>query len=244
MVCCFAGDGAYANGVVLESLNFATQAQFTNHLAADRKFGLPIIFLVCNNHYGMTHRSDDEVMGVEPHRAPRRRLCRQQHARGNRQRHGRRWPSATPCCAPPNFAARARARCSWMCDCYRYWGHSLSDPRNEYRTKEEEAAWKAIDPIETFKKELLEARVLDAAGLAAVEKRVADRNASAAKRAAAAADPDAEGRHQIHVHRHEVRDRAPLNSPRWNSSARCRKSSASTANSPTRTPSTRRWWRK
>ena len=30
-------------------------------------------------------------------------------------------------------------------DCYRYWGHSLSDPRNEYRTKEEEAAWKAMD---------------------------------------------------------------------------------------------------
>ncbi len=57
-------------------------------------------------------------------------------------------------------------------DCYRYWGHSLSDPRNEYRTKEEEAAWKAIDPIETYKKELLEAKVLDAKGLAAVEKRV------------------------------------------------------------------------
>ena len=33
VVCCFAGDGAYANGVVLESLNFAAQAQFTNHLA-------------------------------------------------------------------------------------------------------------------------------------------------------------------------------------------------------------------
>ncbi len=33
VVCCFAGDGAYANGVVLESLNFAAQAQFTNHFA-------------------------------------------------------------------------------------------------------------------------------------------------------------------------------------------------------------------
>ena len=74
-------------------------------------------------------------------------------------------------------------------DCYRYWGHSLSDPRNEYRTKEEEAAWKAIDPVESFKKELLHAKVLDEAGLAAVVKRVADRNASAAKRAVAAADP-------------------------------------------------------
>jgi 2-oxoisovalerate dehydrogenase E1 component len=77
-------------------------------------------------------------------------------------------------------------------DCYRYWGHSLSDPRNEYRTKEEEAAWKAIDAIETYKKELLDAKILDADGLAAVAKRVADRNARAAKRAAAAADPAAE----------------------------------------------------
>ncbi len=74
-------------------------------------------------------------------------------------------------------------------DCYRYWGHSLSDPRNEYRTKEEEAAWKAIDAIESFKKELLGAGVLDAQSLAAVERRVADRNARAAKRAVAAADP-------------------------------------------------------
>ncbi|MGA2556563.1 MAG: thiamine pyrophosphate-dependent enzyme, partial [Verrucomicrobiota bacterium] len=41
VVCCFAGDGAYANGVVLESLNFAAQAQFTNHLASARKFGMP-----------------------------------------------------------------------------------------------------------------------------------------------------------------------------------------------------------
>ena len=63
-MCCFAGDGAYANGVVLESMNFATQAQFTNHLADGAPFGLPMIFLVTNNHYGMTHRTDDEVMGV------------------------------------------------------------------------------------------------------------------------------------------------------------------------------------
>ena len=103
---------------------------------------------------------------------------------------------------------RQRARCLLDVDCYRYWGHSLSDPRNEYRTKEEEAAWKAIDPIETYKKELLEAGVLDAKGIAAVEKRVVDRNARAAKRAAAAADPDAKDVLDVHVHRHEVRDRA------------------------------------
>ena len=56
VVCCFAGDGAYANGVVLESLNWAAQHQWTNHLAGDRPFGLPVIYFIQNNHYGMTHR--------------------------------------------------------------------------------------------------------------------------------------------------------------------------------------------
>ncbi len=76
-------------------------------------------------------------------------------------------------------------------DCYRYWGHSLSDPRHEYRTREEEAAWKAIDPIAAFKQEIVDNGLLDESGLAALEKRVAARNARAAQRAAAAPDPAA-----------------------------------------------------
>jgi 2-oxoisovalerate dehydrogenase E1 component len=75
---------------------------------------------------------------------------------------------------------------------YRYWGHSLSDPRVEYRTKEEEAAWKAIDAIEAMKAQLLEAKVLTKKGIEEVEAAVRDRNARAAKRAADAADPVAE----------------------------------------------------
>jgi len=189
VVCCFAGDGAYANGVVLESLNFAAQAQFTNHLAA-HKFGLPMIFLVCNNHYGMTHRSDEEVMGVD-------RMARRPAGFADNNMHSE-IVNGMNVLAVRDAVKRATKLCRegkgpvfLDVDCYRYWGHSLSDPRNEYRTKEEEAAWKAIDAIETYKKELLAAKVHDAKGLAAVEKRVADRNASAAKRAVAAADPEA-----------------------------------------------------
>jgi hypothetical protein len=40
------------------------KAQFVNHYAGDRAFGLPIVFLIYNNHYGMTGRADDEVTGV------------------------------------------------------------------------------------------------------------------------------------------------------------------------------------
>ena len=189
VVCCFAGDGAYANGVDLESLNFAAQAQFTNHLAS-RKFGLPIIFLVCNNHYGMTHRSDDEVMGVT-------HIARRPAGFADNNMHSE-IVNGMNVLAVRDAVLRAAKLCRdgkgpvfLDVNCYRYWGHSLSDPRIEYRTKEEEAAWKAIDPIEAYKKELLDARVLDAKSLAAVEKRVVDRNSSAAKRAAAAADPEA-----------------------------------------------------
>ena len=161
VVCCFAGDGAYANGVVLESLNFAAQAQFTNHLADGHKFGLPIVFLVCNNHYGMTHRSDDEVMGVD-------RMARRPAGFAENNMHAE-VVNGMNVLAVRDAVKRATKLCRegkgpvfLDVDCYRYWGHSLSDPRNEYRTKEEEAAWKAIDAIETYKKELLAAEVLDA----------------------------------------------------------------------------------
>ena len=191
VVCCFAGDGAYANGVVLESLNFATQAQFTNHLSNGRQAGLPIIFLICNNHYGMTHRSDDEVMGVE-------RMARRAAGFADNNMHAE-IVNGMSVLAVRDAVTRARSLCRegngpvlLDVDCYRYWGHSLSDPRNEYRTRDEEAAWKAIDPIESFKQEILAAGVLGAEALSDLIAQVAERNARAAKRAAAALDPAAE----------------------------------------------------
>ncbi|MCX7886213.1 MAG: dehydrogenase E1 component subunit alpha/beta [Verrucomicrobiae bacterium] len=189
VVCCFAGDGAFANGVVLESLNWAAQAQFTNELAGDHKFGLPIIYLIVNNHYGMTHRTDDEVMGVD-------HLARRGAGFANNNMHAE-IVNGMDVLAVRDAVRRAAELCRkgqgpvlLEVNTYRYWGHSLSDPRNEYRTKEEEAAWKAVDPVQTYKKQLLEAGLLGAAEIEAIEKRVRDRNTRAAKRAAAAADPD------------------------------------------------------
>jgi 2-oxoisovalerate dehydrogenase E1 component len=188
VVCCFAGDGAYANGVVLESLNFAAQAQFTNHLAGDHPFGVPIIFLIVNNHYGMTHRTDDEVMGV-------RRIARRATGFADDNLHAE-IVNGMDALAVREAVLRAADLCRkgqgpvlLECDTYRYWGHSLSDPRNEYRTKDEESAWKSIDPIETFRAQLLENGLLSEPELSALEGRVRDRNARSAKRAAAAADP-------------------------------------------------------
>ncbi|HXK62656.1 MAG TPA: pyruvate dehydrogenase complex E1 component subunit beta, partial [Acidobacteriota bacterium] len=55
---------------------------------------------------------------------------------------------------------------------------------------DEENAWKEVDPVETFKKQLLELQVLSVAELQDLEARVRERNACAAVKAAAAADPD------------------------------------------------------
>ena len=188
VVCCFAGDGAYCNGVVLESLNWAAQRQFTNEFAGDRPFGLPIIFFVLNNHYAMTGRSDNEVMGVS-------HVAQRAAGFADNRMHAE-IVNGMDVLATRDAVLRAAQGCRegqgpyfFDVDTYRYFGHSLSDPRNEYRTREEEAAWKAVDPIATFEKQLLECGVLDEQGIDAVKKRVKDRNARAAVRAAQAADP-------------------------------------------------------
>ncbi|MBM4143500.1 MAG: pyruvate dehydrogenase [Lentisphaerae bacterium] len=189
VTCCFAGDGAYANGVVLESLNWAAMGQFTNRLARNKPFGLPIIYLILNNHYGMTGRADDEVMGVEF-------MARRAAGFADNNMHAE-VVNGMDVLAVRDAVRRAAEGCRQgkgpyllELDTYRYYGHSLSDPRNEYRTREEEAAWKAVDAIEGYTRQLLDAGVLTPAKLRALQKRVAGRNARAAAAAVKSPDPD------------------------------------------------------
>jgi len=188
VVCCFAGDGAYANGVVLESLNWASQEQWTNHLAGARAAGLPVIYLIVNNHYGMTHRTDEEVMGVN-------HLARRAAGFAQDNMHAE-VVNGMDVLAVRDAIERAAATCREglgpvliEASTYRYYGHSLSDPRNEYRTREEEAAWRAVDPIGRLKDQLVAAGVADAASLVDIESRAHERNARAAVRASQATDP-------------------------------------------------------
>ncbi len=189
VVCCFAGDGAYANGVVLESLNWAAQGQFTNHLAKDHKFGIPVIYLLINNHYGMTGRADDEVMGIQF-------MARRAAGFAENNMHAE-VVNGMNVLAVRDAVMRAAKGCREgkgpyliEVDTYRYYGHSLSDPRNEYRTREEESAWKDVDPITSFERELVQSGAATAKKIEAIKAKVAERNAGAAAKAAAAADPD------------------------------------------------------
>ncbi|MFA7230341.1 MAG: dehydrogenase E1 component subunit alpha/beta [Victivallaceae bacterium] len=187
VVCCFAGDGAYSNGVVLESLNWASQDQFTGKIART-KFGLPVIYCIVNNHFGMTGRADGEVNGVDY-------LARRGAGFDDDNMHAE-VVNGMDVMAVRDAILRAReiirqgkGPVLLELDTYRYYGHSLSDPRNEYRTREEEARWKAVDPVDTFRKQLIDAKVASEKEIKALEEKVASRNARAARRAADAADP-------------------------------------------------------
>jgi len=186
---CFVGDGAFANGVVLESLNMAAMAQFTNELA-EKPFGVPVIYAIVNNQYGMTGQQVGEVSGVDylarraagfHPEAMHAEVVNGMDVLAVRDAMGR----------AVELARSGKGPVLRELICYRYQGHSLSDPRNEYRTKEEEAAWKAVDPIENFRKQVLEAGVADEAALKKLGKTVDARHENAAIRAAKASDPPA-----------------------------------------------------
>ena len=189
VTCCFAGDGAYGNGVVLESLNWAAMGQFRNKLAKKHKFGLPVIYLLVNNHFGMTGRADEEVTGVEV-------LARRGAGFADNNMNAE-IVNGMDVLAVREAVARAAEGCRKgngpyliELDTYRYYGHSLSDPRNEYRTREEEEAWKKADPIENLAGQLVRNKVLTKKKLDALRQKVRERNERAAARAAASPDPD------------------------------------------------------
>ena len=190
VVVCFAGDGAYANGVVLESLNMASMAQFTNELA-DNPFGVPTIFVIINNQYGMTGQQVGEVTGVDY--LARRAAGFHPEAMHAEVVNGMdvlavRHSMQTAV----NLARKGDGPVLRELMCYRYQGHSLSDPRTEYRQKEEEKAWREKDPIDNFKAEILENDVLDEDEMEELEQIVQERHENAAIRAAKADDPPAE----------------------------------------------------
>ncbi len=188
VVLCFAGDGAYSNGVVLESLNFGSMAQFRNELA-EKPFGLPVIYVIVNNQYGMTGQQQGEVTGVDC-------LARRGAGFHMESMHAEVVDGMNVLAVRDSIVRAAELARNGEGPvlremlCYRYQGHSLSDPRNEYRAKEEEKAWRELDPVANFSQEIVEAGVVDQEELDALQKAVDQRHEQAAIRAAKAADPD------------------------------------------------------
>jgi 2-oxoisovalerate dehydrogenase E1 component len=184
---CFVGDGAFSNGITLESLQMASMPQFENGLHA-RKAGVPVIFAVLNNLYAMTGQTHGELCDV-PYLSCRGWGFAQDGMRAEVV-NGMDVLAVRQCMREAVAAARAgEGPILRELITYRYYGHSLSDPRKAYRKKEEEQAWRDIDPLITYARQLVEAGLATQAELDAVMQRTVERNAEQAVRAAASPDP-------------------------------------------------------
>ena len=191
LILCLAGDGSYSNGVVLESLNIASMAQFTNGLMGSKK-GVPIIFGIVNNQYAMSGQSLGEITGVDY-------LARRAAGFETGLMHAE-VVDGMDVLAAADAVSRAKKTIKdgggpvlleFMT--YRYKGHSLSDPLT-YRDREELNQWRKNDAIATFEEKLKEADFpegrITAKELEELAKKVEDRNAAMAVYAADAAPPE------------------------------------------------------
>ncbi len=160
------GDGATGCGLVWESMNFAAMAQLHRLWAEDRRGGLPVLFLFNNNFYAMGGQTAGETMSWD-------RLSRIGAGFNPEALHAETVDGTNPL-AVLDAVRRKRAllvdgRGPALLDveCYRFVGHSTTDA-NAYRTREEIAAWRSVDPIASYVASLQEAGVLDANAHAAM----------------------------------------------------------------------------
>jgi len=154
VVLCFFGDGASNTGNFHESLNLATL------------WKLPVVYVVENNLYGMS--------------VPIQKAAARLDIAGRACAYGipGEVVDGMDVLAVREAVGRAVARARRgegpslvECKTYRWYGHSRSDPRR-YRTKEEEASWRARDPIPNLAAHLVEAGIATEAEVDAIEAQV------------------------------------------------------------------------
>ncbi|NLG24288.1 MAG: dehydrogenase, partial [Clostridiales bacterium] len=164
------GDGSTGCGPVLEALNFASMGQFNTLWEGDMKGGLPVLFNIFDNQYGMGGQTSGETMGFDV-------LARLGVGFAANQMHAERVDGYNPLAVIDAIARKKKILLDGqgpvLLDVltYRYAGHSPSDA-SSYRSKEEMAAWQAIDPIDEYPRQLIEAGVATDAELAAVREAV------------------------------------------------------------------------
>jgi pyruvate dehydrogenase E1 component alpha subunit len=142
VVLCFFGDGAVHQGSYHESLNMA------------KIWGLPIVYICENNHYGMgtdfrrvSAVTDLSLMGAS-------------YDIPGKQADGMDVLAVYEEVSRAVSRAREEKLPSFLeFVTYRYRGHSMSDPAH-YRTKEELEEYKSQDPLLILKKRMLEAGAL------------------------------------------------------------------------------------
>ncbi len=169
---CYMGDGAVRQGALHETFNMAML------------WKLPVVFVIENNEYAMgtsvertTNVLDLYKIGLS-YEMPSEQVdgmkCEDVHQ------------------AIERAADRARkgdGPTLLEIKTYRYKGHSMSDPA-KYRTKEELAKYKAVDPIETTKATILKKKYANAAYFDKLDDEIAEQVNAAVKFAEESEYPD------------------------------------------------------
>ena len=170
------GDGALGRGPVLESLNFSSMDQITKLWGMDGKYsneGMPILFNVFNNFYGMGGQTMGETMGfTSPARLAAGFNPTEMHAEKVNGYDPLAVIDATTRKKEILLAGQGPALLEVAT--YRVSGHSPSDS-STYRTQEEIEAWKMADPIPAYRAKMIEGSVATDEEFAAIDEEIIER---------------------------------------------------------------------
>jgi len=164
------GDGSLGCGPVWEALCLATMDQYKQLWGGEYQGGIPFLFNVFNNQYGMGGQTRGETMGYDF-------AARLGAGVNPDQLYSERVDGYNPL-AVIDATRRQKAiieakKGPAMLDVvtYRYAGHSPSDS-SSYREKAEIEAWEAIDPLKTYRAALVEAGVAEDSVMEGVQGKV------------------------------------------------------------------------
>jgi 2-oxoisovalerate dehydrogenase E1 component len=168
VVVCNIGDGSLGCGPVWEGLMMAVMDQCKTLWGEDGG-GMPIIFNINNNFYGMGGQTFGETMGYG---MPARIAA----GISPTQLHAERIDGFNPLAVIDAYKRKlpvAKEEGPVLLDVvtYRYSGHSPSDS-SSYRSKEEIESWEKVDSIVAFKSQLIEAGVCTEKDLETVSSQV------------------------------------------------------------------------
>ena len=167
------GDGACGRGPTLEAFNFASMDQIRKLWNDGAGEGMPILFNIFNNHYGMGGQTRGETMGYDM-------AARLGAGFDVDMMHTERVNGYDPLAVIDAVSRKKQllmeGKGPAMLDVvtYRVSGHSPSDS-STYRTPEEIEAWKAADPIVAFKTKLILGGVAGEAEFAAIQEEITNR---------------------------------------------------------------------
>ncbi len=165
------GDASMGCGPVWEALNFSGMTQYNNLWDDAHKGGLPIIFSIANNFYGMGGQTHGETMAWDI-------MARIGAGVNADAMHSERIDGFNPLAVVDAIKRKKelieKGSGPILLDVatYRFSGHSPSDA-SSYREKEEVQMWQDVDPIKTYPEALKAEGVLDDAGHEAIKERMA-----------------------------------------------------------------------